>query len=138
MQNRMAKVGKKLNSNPQDIARFLGWFSIGLGVAEFLAPRTLCRLIGVKANPGLLRLFGVREITSGIGILTQQQNQDRWLKTRVAGDALDLLSLGSAMTSSGSSRGKLALATAAVAGVTALTCFARHACPHVHSKKASR
>src|SRR5436305_2042636 len=43
---------KKLNSNPEEIANALGWFSIGLGLAEVLAPRVLSKLIGVKPNTG--------------------------------------------------------------------------------------
>jgi len=118
---------KQLNSNPDEIANALGWFSIGLGLAQVLAPRALSRLIGVKPNPGLMRVYGAREIASGLGILSQKNNKDRWLKARVAGDALDLLSLGSAMASGNSSRGKLTAATAAVMGVTAIDmlCAAR-------------
>jgi uncharacterized membrane protein len=111
---------KKINSNSDQIANALGWFSIGLGLAEVLAPRALSRLIGVRPKVGLMRLYGAREIATGIGLLSQQQNKDRWLKARVAGDALDLISLGTAMTSDDSGRGKLIAATAAVAGVTAI------------------
>jgi len=111
---------KKINSNSDQIANALGWFSIGLGLAELLAPRALSRLIGVRPKVGLMRLYGAREIATGIGLLSQQQNKDRWLKARVAGDALDLISLGTAMTSDDSGRGKLIAATAAVAGVTAI------------------
>jgi len=112
-------IAKKVASNPDQLAQFLGWFSIGLGLAELAAPRALSRLIGIKSSPGLLRLYGLREVASGIGILSGQRT-DRWLQARVAGDALDLATLGSAMRASESSRGKVALATAAVAGVTAL------------------
>src|SRR5947208_1134505 len=110
---------KKFRLNPDQIAKFLGWFSIGLGLAEVAAPRMLCRLIGVKAKPSLLRFYGLREIASGIGILSQDGNAN-WLKARVAGDALDLASLGGAMMSDGASREKVAFATAAVVGVTAV------------------
>jgi len=112
-------ISKKIKSNPVEIANALGWFSIGLGVIQIVAPRMLLRLIGVKGSPGLMRLFGMREITSGVGLLTQQR-KDRWLRARVAGDALDLASLGNALVSSNSSKGKVVLTTAAVAGVTAL------------------
>src|SRR3954465_1922388 len=111
---------KKIKSNPDQIANALGWFSIGLGVAEILAPRMLSKVIGAKPRTGVMRLFGAREIAAGIGLLTQRDSQDRWLKARVAGDALDLLALSSAMTSGDSKRGKLAFAAAAVAGVTAV------------------
>jgi uncharacterized membrane protein len=116
MQN---SLSKKIKSNPNEIADALGWFSIWLGVAELIAPRTLCRMIGAKPNPGLVRLFGLREIASGIGILSQG-NKEKGLKSRVVGDALDLAVLGGAMVSRNSGKGKLVLATAAVAGVTAV------------------
>jgi uncharacterized membrane protein len=101
------------------LARGLGWFSIGLGLAAFLAPRGVARLIGVKGHRGLIRLVGLREITSGIGILGLR-TPSRWVKSRVGGDAMDLAFLGSAMVGNGNNRTKVAAATAAVAGITAL------------------
>jgi uncharacterized membrane protein len=70
-----------------------------------------------------LRLLGVREIVSGIGILTNRQPSG-WLRSRVAGDAMDLAGLGTSLFVKGSQRGRLALTTAAVAGVTALDVMA--------------
>jgi len=104
------------------IAYGLGWFSIGLGLAELLAPGKLSELIGVaddEANRKLLRGYGLREIAAGAGILAQP-GAAGWLWARVAGDALDLGSLGKAMASNESGRGKLAVATGAVLGVAAL------------------
>jgi uncharacterized membrane protein len=103
----------------QSVAKALGWFSVGLGLAEFLAPRQLEKIIGVKNRRGTLRLFGLRELTSGIGILTQEE-RSKWMWSRVAGDALDLAALGAAMGSGKNSRAKLIAATGAVLGVTAL------------------
>ena len=113
---------KKIISDPDQLANALGWFSVGLGVMQLLMPRTLCRLIGVNTHPILMRLFGARELASGIGILSQHEGKDRWLKARVAGDALDLAALGGAMVSS-SNKGRVAFATASVAGVTAADIF---------------
>jgi hypothetical protein len=39
----------------------LGWFSVGLGVFELIAPKTLGRLIGVDGHENLIRAMGVRE-----------------------------------------------------------------------------
>lgn len=50
----------------------LGWFSIGLGAAEIVFPRAICRWLGVKPHPVLLRVLGLREITSGMGLLSGQ------------------------------------------------------------------
>jgi uncharacterized membrane protein len=105
--------------NRQKLVKGLGWFSIGLGLFEIVAPRTLSRLIGVKPHTGVMRLFGVREVISGLGILSQPESAT-WLDARVAGDAMDLALLGGSFFSERSHRGRLALATAAVAGVTAV------------------
>lgn len=110
-------------ANEEKIATGLGWFSIGLGLTELLAPRQLANFIGLEQNKDhrdvTLRLYGLREIAAGIGILSQPK-PGGWLWARVAGDALDLASLGVAFTSDDARPGKLAGATAAVVGVTAL------------------
>ncbi len=107
--------------NEEKIARGLGWFSIGLGLAEIAAPRSLAKLIGVRGDfSGLLRMLGARKITSGIGILAGRRPNANWVWSRVGGDAIDLALLGAAFRLKRSNRNKLAMATAAVAGVTAL------------------
>ena len=53
------------------LARGLGWFSIGLGLAELLAPAQGRRFLGMEEHTGLIRAYGAREIATGIGILTQ-------------------------------------------------------------------
>jgi uncharacterized membrane protein len=103
----------------ENLAKALGWFSIGLGVAEILAPDQLARFIGVEESPTLLRIMGLREIASGVGILAQERPAG-WMWSRVAGDAIDLALLGVALTSERSDRSRVLGATAAVAGVTAL------------------
>jgi uncharacterized membrane protein len=110
------------NDNVERLANALGWFSIGLGLAELAAPRALAQLIGVKDEDktrNVLRGYGMREIAAGIGILSRPQPAG-WLWGRVAGDLLDLSSLGSAWGSSRSNRVRVGAATAAVIGVTAL------------------
>ena len=107
----------------EQLVRGLGWFSIGLGLTQLLAPRMLCRFIGVKPRSGLVRLLGLREIASGVGLLTQPEPLP-WLKSRVAGDAMDLGLLGAAFLDERSNAGQLALATTAVASVTALDVLA--------------
>jgi uncharacterized membrane protein len=106
------------------IAKGLGWFSIGLGAAEVLAPGTVARLIGISdddRNRNMLRspLYGMRELAAGAGILTQS-NPSGWLWGRVAGDLMDLSSLAAASRSDRNDRTKLGIATVSVLGVTAL------------------
>jgi uncharacterized membrane protein len=96
----------------------LGLFGIGLGLAELMAPRRLARMIGAPpGHNGLIRLMGLREIAAGVGIFTQRSpTTGVWM--RVAGDVADLACLGAAFLSSRSDRGKLTIATIAVAGAT--------------------
>lgn len=108
------------------LARALGWFSIGLGLWEAVAPQTLTRSIGVEDNETIRRVvrgLGVREIIAGTGILTMRQRPAGWLWTRAAGDAMDLALLGLALSSRDTKHDRAAAATAAVVGVTALDVF---------------
>ena len=101
------------------LAHALGWFSIGLGLAEIIAPRGLAKLIGVGGNRTLVRVLGVREIASGVGILSRRRPVG-WLWSRVGGDIVDLAVLGLSLTSPNANRRRIAAATAAVTGVTVL------------------
>jgi uncharacterized membrane protein len=110
----------------EQLAGFLGWFSIGLGLSQVIAPRVMSRLVGIDddtKNATLMRALGVRELTSGVGILSQP-HPTGWVWSRVAGDMMDLAMLGRAMSSSENSRGRTAMATAAVLGVMALDVLA--------------
>jgi len=98
-------------------ARGLGWFSIGLGAAEILAPRLLGRALGMPHSGGLIFLYGLREIATGVGLL-RAKNRTPWLWGRVAGDALDLATL--AAHAGPNNKLNIGLGMAAVAGVTAL------------------
>jgi uncharacterized membrane protein len=103
-------------------ANALGWLSVGLGVAELIAPRRVARLIGVDdggRSPTVMRVLGLREISSGIGILAQRRPRG-WVWSRVAGDAIDLALLGSAMTSDRTRRSRTAAAAGAVLGIATL------------------
>ncbi len=106
------------------IARGLGWFSVALGLAELIAPDTLGRFLGTR-RAGLLRTYGLRELAAGIGLLsTEKLNALRpFLWSRVAGDAVDLASLGVAGVR-GDQRRNVVLATLAVLGVTGLDVLA--------------
>jgi uncharacterized membrane protein len=109
---------------PQQLARALGWVSLGIGFSELLLPRRLGNAIGVNAPPGLLRALGLREIASGVSILARQRPGPGALQMRVAGDAIDLGLLAAAWLAPRSERARLASATAAVVGVTALDVLA--------------
>jgi len=108
------------NTSAKRLAKGLGWFSVGLGLAELLAPRAVASISGVsKERTGLIRLYGLRELAAGIMIFSQEKPVEGvW--SRVAGDALDLTSLGIAATSPDAKLGRVAFATANVLAVTAL------------------
>jgi uncharacterized membrane protein len=102
------------------LARALGWFSIGLGLTELLAPRKLGRAIGFSENDiALLPLMGLREIATGAGVLAPK-NPRLGIRARVAGDLIDLALLNRAFQSPDSAPDRVLAAAAAVAGVTAL------------------
>ena len=101
------------------LARGLGWFSIALGALEVLAPRSLSRALGLEEQTSLVRACGVREIATGIGILTTD-NPKPWIWGRLAGDALDLAGLTMGLRHDNPRKGTVVLALAAVAGVTLL------------------
>jgi len=107
-------------SNAKRLAKGLGWFSIGLGLSELLAPKAIAKISGVSnAHTGLIRLYGLREVAAGITIFSQT-NPAAGVWSRVAGDALDLASLGKAFASPDANKGRVAFATANVLAVTAL------------------
>lgn len=101
-------------------AKGLGYFSIGLGLAELLMPGRMGRMIGVSdRHRAFLPVLGLREIAHGVAILRQQKpTESVW--SRVGGDAIDLAFLGTAFSSPETNKNRLTVATLAVLGVTAL------------------
>jgi uncharacterized membrane protein len=112
--------------DPERFARGLGWFSIGLGLAQIAAPRGVARMIGVdddETNRNTMFAIGVRELASGVGILTREHPVvPVW--SRVGGDVMDLALLGRALRSDHSHRRRVAAAAAAVIGVAVLDVMA--------------
>lgn len=108
------------------LAKALGWFSIGLGVPQLLAPGPVNRLIGVddtRRTRAVTRAVGLRELAGAAGILDRPRPSG-FLVARVAGDAVDLLLLTSALRAEGNARRRLAAAAVAVAGVTVVDVIA--------------
>ena len=117
---------ERQDSSAERLAIGLGWFSIGLGLAEVAAPNFVARLIGAPPNDQtrkVLRSYGTREISNGMAILTQP-GEAKWLWSRVGGDALDLASLARMLGSENASRGRAIFAAASVLGVTVLDVMA--------------
>lgn len=107
----------------QQLARGLAAFSIGLGLAELFAPRKVAQLTGIgEGHERLLQAMGLRELTSGMGIL--QGRPAAFLWSRVIGDALDLGLLAAAWRTDRCDKQRLQVALAAAAGVTVLDVLA--------------
>ena len=103
------------------LATGLAVFSVGIGLAEIVAPRRFTRISGLKeskTNARVVRGFGVREFANGVALLVQP-GASSWRWARVGGDALDLAYLGRAFASSDTKRGRALAATVAVGSVTA-------------------
>jgi hypothetical protein len=112
-------MGQHNSNGAHRLAQGLGWFSIGLGLTELLAPRAVGRFLGMEEHAELLRAYGAREIVAGVGILAQD-DPTPWLWGRVGGDVLDLGTLAIGLGRGNPQRGNVAIAVGAVAGVTAL------------------
>ena len=105
--------------NALTLSRGLGWFSVALGAAELLAGRRMAASLGMEHRAPLFRLFGLREILVGLGILTRPADA-RLLWARVGGDALDLAALAAALRYDNPRRTEVDVAMGMVAAVTAL------------------
>ncbi|MBE2267966.1 MAG: SRPBCC family protein [Anaerolinea sp.] len=111
-----------VDATAEGMAKFLGWFSIALGLAQVLAPRQMLAIIGLRGTPQrrlIMRVVGVREIASGIGSLVWFR-PSAWIRARLAGDVLDLLLLVRALQAPDAKQGQTTAALTAVLGVTVL------------------
>jgi uncharacterized membrane protein len=113
---------RRLVRSPEQLARGLGWLSLGIGIAQLLAPRTVARLTGVPIPSALTRLYGAREIACGIGLLGQEQPTP-WVQARVAGDALDLATVAVGLLVPGAARRRVAIAAGVIAAVAAVDLY---------------
>jgi hypothetical protein len=106
------------------LARGLGWFSIGLGLTQLLAPRWLGRQIGVGEKTGILRALGARETLTGLTLLVPAKEQRKiGMWGRVVGDVMDVALLAAALKSDRTEKGRVAGATGMVLGVGLLDLF---------------
>jgi hypothetical protein len=115
---KVLSTGPSSLDNTDRLARALGWFSIGLGLTELLAPRALTRWLGMEGHETLVRAYGIREI--GAGIMTLSPDKGLGLQSRVAGDALDIATLLAGLRGDNPKRDNVAIALAMVLGVALL------------------
>jgi hypothetical protein len=108
------------------LARSVAWLSLGIGIATFLAPKHVAGRLGMDDQAPLIRAYGVREFTTGLGLLTGR-DRTPWVTARVGGDMLDLVALVPALKRDNGKRGNVLLAVAAVVAISLLdlTCARR-------------
>jgi hypothetical protein len=116
------RSGSHPNRSADTLARGLGWFSIGLGLAEVLAPRSLTRALGFNGQERLVQAYGLREIATGVAILAAK-DPTPWIWGRVGGDALDLATLAGGFHEDNRQKGNVGLALGAVAAVSAVDIY---------------
>jgi hypothetical protein len=106
------------------VAFGLGVFSIALGAAEVFKGRSIAAALGEEEHTGVVRGFGARELLAGASLLAAPAVATNvW--NRVAGDVMDIASLGAAARKNPDNKtvwGSLAfvLAVTAVDVVTAI------------------
>ena len=99
------------------VARGLGWFSIGLGIVELVAPGRIARAFGLEGKERLLQAYGGREIGAGMWALSDTPAPAIW--SRVGGDLIDLGTLAAGLRDSDDEqRRNAAIAIGAVAAIT--------------------
>jgi hypothetical protein len=130
---KVISTGPSSFSASDRMARNLGWFSFGLGGLEILAPARITRALGMEGHENLVRAYGFREIAAGMLSLSIEKDAGLW--SRVAGDALDIATLLTALRGNNPKQGNVTIALMLVAGITALDVMtakqvsARHARP---------
>src|SRR5256885_198183 len=115
---KIIRSGPRSLGQADRLARGLGWFSIGLGAMEVLAPQRVTQALGMNGSESLVRAYGFREIFSGIVSLSVDKNAGLW--SRVAGDGLDAATLLPRLTPDNPKKQNVALALLMVGGITLL------------------
>ncbi len=118
------KYGKDSSLSGADaLVRGIGLFSLGLGIAELVAPGKIAKTFGLEGKENLIRAFGARELASGVGTLSIDPQPALW--SRVAGDFLDMGTLAfGAQPGDDETKRNVWMGVAAVAGMAALDAFA--------------
>lgn len=104
------------------ISNGLSWFSLGLGLVQFLAPGWFAEQVGLEdstANRTLLRMVGLREIGVGVGLRTERRPTG-WVQARMLGDVMDLAVLGKMLAAGTRNRNRTLIATLAVVAITVI------------------
>lgn len=133
---RIIQSGRIALSPYDRLAKALGWFSIGIGALELLGAGPVARILGKRGRERFLYAYGTREI--GAGILSLSVDKEVGLWSRVAGDAVDLVTLAAWLREDDPHRENVRWAMALVAGVTALDILAAQGVRARHSRQPSK
>lgn len=125
--------GQSSLSTADHLGRALGWFSLGLGVLELVAPRRVTRALGMEGREGLVQAYGAREIGTGMVTLSTERRTGLW--ARVAGDALDIATLSTGLDRRNPQNKNVKWALAMVVGVTLLDVASVQAQAVRHARK---
>jgi hypothetical protein len=112
---KVLRTGPSSKGLPEHVAQALGWLSIGLGLAELIAPGRMARALGMEGREGLLRGYGARELAAGRLGLSVNKTTGMW--SRVAGDVIDLATLAYAYNRKNPKQKNVGAALAIVAGI---------------------
>ncbi|MBV8511626.1 MAG: hypothetical protein JO289_15830 [Xanthobacteraceae bacterium] len=133
---KLIQTGRSSLSSADKLARALGWFSIGLGLAELIAPNSITRALGLRGKEGLVRSYGAREIAAGVLSLSTEKQAGLW--SRVAGDGLDAATLASGLRNDNPQRNNVAFALMMVLGIAALDIAVAQQTTARHTRSRSR
>jgi len=106
-------------SSADRLASKLGYLSLALGAAELVAPRAICRALGLRGLEPVVRAYGAREIANGMAILTSH-DPEPWVWARVAGDLADVATVATGLRPDNRKRDTNVLALAGLLAVTAI------------------
>jgi hypothetical protein len=102
------------------LAKTLGYLSIALGMAELIAPRRICRAVGLNGLEKVVQSYGVREVATGAAILASH-DPTPWIWGRVAGDMADIATVATGLQNrQNGSTDRTLMALAGLAAVTAV------------------
>jgi hypothetical protein len=132
---RVLRSGPSSLTSSDRLGKALGWFSLGLGLVELLAPHRITQALGMQGQEALVRAYGAREISSGMLSLSTEKSLGLW--SRIGGDGIDIATLLTAYRDDNPKKQNVAAALAMVAGITLLDMMAAQGTTTGHSRNGS-
>jgi hypothetical protein len=130
----IVRTGSSSKGVAEHAVRSLGWFSLGLGMFELIAPGRATKALGMEGKELLVRAYGARELAAGRLCLSVDKTKGAW--SRVAGDLVDIATLLTAFNDKNPKKRNVGIALAAVAGITLIDIATAQALTVRHSRSA--